>query len=155
MDTELASVWSTCVRLQVATTITDRDFVTVLTARNGVPIDKKHCNEYTDDEIDRAQRCFLCIHSERNAINQAAKLGVKLQGLNLFTLYRPCVGCANDLVQVQIGGLYYRHDYDSDGQKDYVLDMFKEVGTYVVQLEMTPEEVTFSKMLLEWKKTWQ
>jgi deoxycytidylate deaminase len=64
------------------------------------------------------------------------------------------VGCSNDIVQADIAWVYYREDYDTDGQRDYVFDMFASRKIGITKLDPTPEEISFSKMLADWRMTW-
>lgn len=151
IELDLIRQWSTCQRGRVASALVNRDSVILVPARNGTPYGQPTCRELGADP---RERCQYCIHSEKNVINHAARLGVQTQGHDIFTLKRPCIGCANDIVQANISGVYYREDYDTDNQRDYVMGMFKERGIFVRQLEPTTEELSFSKMLEDWRATW-
>lgn len=151
MAAELESMWSTCQRLAVGTVVFDNYGIIRLTSYNGAPSRVKHCNEMP--ALDG--RCPICVHSETNCNNHAASCGLDVRGMNMATLYRPCVSCANNIVQARYGALYYRYDYDTDGMQDYVLDLLKNNLAHVEKLSITKQEKDFSIMLKEWKTIWQ
>lgn len=159
MTAELESVWATCMRKRVGTIFTDPSGAILSTGRNGSPSKRPHCNKI-NNTID--WRCPFCIHSEKNGINHAARRGISLKGSFVYTLYRPCISCANDLAAVQIGSLYYRWDYDSDSSdtelhpdmkrlygsaRNYVRLTLEECGVYVEQLTMSEAEHEFSEYI--------
>lgn len=148
MDAEQKSMWSTCKRLHVGTVIVDFQGSLLSSGYNGAPYNIAHCQAGPD------ARCTDCCHSETNAINQAAKLGIMLQGSNLYTLYRPCDACSKNIIQAGIGIVYYRYEYNTDNKRDYVLNMFKEAEIHIRQLDMTEEEYSFRAALMEWRSTW-
>lgn len=145
MELELKAYWSTCQRLWVASALVDNDMMVRIPAYNGTPRHQPSCRELTTPDV----RCAFCVHSEKNTINHAAKAGVATQGLSLFTLRRPCLGCSNDIVQAGISAVFYRWDYESDSQRDYVLEMYTTNSIFFRQLEMTPLEVAFHEMMLK------
>src|SRR6478752_7887771 len=119
IELDLVSEWVTCQRGRVASALVNIDGVILVPARNGTPFGQKTCKEL-GAPLD--ERCLYCIHSEKNVINHAARQGVATNGQNLFTLKRPCIGCANAIVQAGIVAVYYRWEYDSDQHKDYVMN---------------------------------
>lgn len=150
-ELDLIKCFATCQRLKTASVITDMDFTILLTSRNGTPINSPHCNELTTPD----ERCNFCLHAEKNLINFAAKYGIRTEGLTVVTLYRPCIGCANDLVQAGISAIYYRYDYDTDGQKDYVLRLFRNNNIYYEQTPISTHEMTLVGFLEIWMDTWK
>lgn len=147
IELELNSLWSTCQRGRVASALVDNYGVVRVPARNGTPMNQPPCKVLGADPN---ERCIYCVHSERNVINMAAATGVSTKHQNLYTLKRPCISCANDIVQAQIDTVFYRWDYDTDGMKDYVLDMFRTNAVGLCQLEMTSLEISFHKMIEDW-----
>lgn len=150
IELELMAEWSTCQRRRVASALVTDDFQVLIPARNGTPRNQPHCASLTSPD----KRCEFCIHAEKNCINRAARLGIRTAGLHLVTLTRPCLGCSNDIVEADIASIYYRHDYDTDGQRDYVFDMFAKKGIHVERLAMQQQEQDFSTLLNAWRKTW-
>lgn len=150
MELELMAQWATCQRGRVASALVNMDRAILVPARNGAPYGMPACRFTEDVQV----RCQKCVHSEKNVINHAARFGVRTEGKDLFSLKRPCLSCANDIIQAGIAAVYYREDYHSDGQETYVLNMLRENQIFVIKLDMTPQEISFSKMLAEWRKTW-
>lgn len=149
IEIELKSQWATCQRLRVGSAIVD-NYVIVVPAYNGTPKNQPNCIELTDTK----ERCQFCVHSERNAINHAARLGVSTQSKELYTLYRPCLNCSNDIVQAGISAVYYRHNYDSDGMFNYVGKMFSNNNIFFKQLLYTEAEQRFTDTLNVWRELW-
>lgn len=150
IELDLISQWAICYRRRVASALVTFDGVILISSRNGRPFHEPHC---TPIDGDLSKRCFLCLHSEQNLLNIAARQGLKVEGLNLYTLLRPCISCANSIVQSRIGWVYFREDYPSDDY-DYVTNLFFNAGIGLTKLEPTPQEFSFNIMLNIWRKTW-
>lgn len=150
IELELASLWATCQRGKVASAIITMEWQVIISARNGTPRNQPHCAELTNP----VSRCQFCIHSETNLINRAARRGIATEGLQIATLKRPCLGCANNIVEAGIAAVYYREDYDTDGQRNYVFNMFEKQNIFCRQLEMTLHEKEFSYMAGIWYDGW-
>ena len=54
------------------------------------------------------------VHAEQNAVADAAKRGITLQGAVCYVTHFPCVNCAKILASAGIGEIRYRHDYRND-----------------------------------------
>ena len=63
----------------------------------------------TDDDSaerhDRPAKYFWTEHAERNAIYQAARVGIAVQGCTMYLSWFPCMDCARALVQAGIARL--------------------------------------------------
>lgn len=151
IELEVMAQWATCQRGRVASALVDQRGVILVPARNGTPIGRPTCKELGADPN---VRCPYCRHSEKNVINFAARFGVRTEGQYLYTLKRPCIDCASDIIQAGISFVYYREDYDSDGKRDYVIDMLTSSYVGIFQMRTTKQERSFSKMLAEWRQTW-
>ena len=75
----------------------------------------------------RHELCYA-IHAEQNAIIQAAKLGVSIEGATLYCTHQPCVICAKMIVNAGIARVVYGEGYPDQ----FALEIFQEAG---VQLE--------------------
>ena len=81
----------------------------------------------------RHELCYA-IHAEQNAIIQAAKLGVSIDGATLYCTHQPCVICAKMIVNAGISRVIYAEGYPDE----FSLDIFQQAG---VRLERyIPEE---------------
>lgn len=151
IELEIAALWSTCQRRRVGSALITFEWQVLITARNGTPVGQKHCQELaTPDE-----RCVYCIHSETNIINRAARMGLATQNKRMATLSRPCLGCSNNILEAGIGEIIYRDDYDTDGQKEYVMSMFRNAGIQVSKFEETPVVTAFREAIKTWEETWK
>lgn len=106
------SQWSTCRWLKTGAVVYDDDFQVLVSGYNGAARGQLHCNT---SEWTREEHRFRCLHAERNCINQAARLGIAIRGMNMATLHRPCAICAPHLVQVGIKSLTWAKSYETDG----------------------------------------
>ena len=80
----------------------------------------------------RAELCYA-IHAEQNAIIQAAKLGVSIDGATLYCTHQPCSVCAKMIINAGITRVVYQEGYPDE----FSLEIFREAG---VQLDRyTPE----------------
>ena len=79
--------------------------------------------------IPSGQRHELCyaVHAEQNAIIQAAKLGISIDGATLYCTHQPCVLCAKMIVNSGIKRVVYGEGYPDE----FSLSIFQEAGTTV------------------------
>jgi dCMP deaminase len=71
------------------------------------------------------------VHAEQNAVADAAKRGVSLQGTVCYVTHFPCVNCAKILAAAGITEVRYRHDYKNDS---LVAELFAQAGVAVTKL---------------------
>ncbi|MEE0766571.1 MAG: cytidine/deoxycytidylate deaminase family protein [Christensenellales bacterium] len=71
----------------------------------------------------RHELCYA-IHAEQNAIIQAAKLGVSIEGATLYCTHQPCVICAKMIVNAGIARVVYGEGYPDQ----FALEIFQEAG---------------------------
>lgn len=110
---------STCLRRQVgAILVVDRRLLA--TGYNGAPTGVPHCSESgclrQQMAVPSGERHELCrgLHAEQNAIIQAAKYGVHIQGATLYTTHHPCSMCAKVAINAGVRRIVCRHDYPDD-----------------------------------------
>ena len=110
------------------------------TGYNGAPAGVKTCVERGEClrrkmNIPSGQRQELCyaVHAEQNAIIQAAKLGVSIDGATLYCTHQPCVMCAKMIVNSGIVRVVYQEGYPDE----FAIEILKEGG---VQLERYCED---------------
>lgn len=125
---------STCLRHHIGTIIV-KDKRILTTGYNGAPKNFPHCLETgcIRDKlaIKSGERTEVCnaVHSEQNAIIQAAVHGVSIEGSVLYTTHQPCSLCSKMIINAGIVRVVYGHDYpDIRG-----LDMMRSVGIEVVR----------------------
>lgn len=71
------------------------------------------------------------VHAEQNAVADAAKRGIPLEGAVAYVTHFPCVNCAKILASAGIGTVKYRNDYKND---PIALDLLTQAGVAVVKL---------------------
>ena len=132
----LIAEWSSCYRKGRAIgAVIVKDKRIMTTGYNGAPAGLKTCRERGECMRDRLKiesgtRAELCyaIHAEQNAILQAAKLGISIDGGVIYCTHQPCSVCAKMIVNVGIKRVIYEQGYPDP----FSLEIFKEAG---VQLE--------------------
>lgn len=116
-----------------------RDDVLLSTGYNGFP---RGAHDDVDTRHERPAKYKWTEHAERNAIYNAARNGVALDGAVMVLPWYPCMDCARAIVQVGIGQLVC-HKPNWDDAKwgaDFVAarELFGECGVKVVYVEVTP-----------------
>tara|TARA_B100000989_G_scaffold48303_1_gene31505 strand:- start:765 stop:1253 length:489 start_codon:yes stop_codon:yes gene_type:complete len=71
------------------------------------------------------------VHAEQNAISDAARRGVSLEGATIYITHFPCINCAKILAAAGIKRIKYHRDYRND---DLVKDILAECGLALEQL---------------------
>jgi len=102
---------ATCDRLKVGAVLV-KDKHIISTGYNGSLSGEPHCDEIGHDIVDN--HCIRVVHSEVNAIAQAAKLGISTQGTTLYCNYLPCYNCLKTIISAGVINVYYRHSYRPD-----------------------------------------
>lgn len=108
------------------------------TGYNGAPAGVKSCVERSECmrrklNIPSGTRHELCyaIHAEQNAIIQAAKLGVSIEGATLYCTHQPCVICAKMIVNSGISRVVYGEGYPDE----FAMQMFEMAGVKIERYE--------------------
>lgn len=108
---------STCSRASVGAVIV-RDRRILATGYNGAPSGMPHCTEVgcliyesTTPSGDLLRNCWRTIHAEMNAIAQAARSGVNIDGASIYVTHSPCVQCMKVLANSGIKAVFYDRPY--------------------------------------------
>lgn len=94
---------STCLRRQVGAVMVKDKYI-LATGYNGTPSGIRHCSEVgclrEQMNVPSGERHELCrgLHAEQNAIIQAAKHGVNIDGATLYCTHSPCIICGKMLI---------------------------------------------------------
>ena len=116
------STWSTCVRnqRQVGSVIV-RDKRIIATGFNGAPSGVTSCQERgycLRDKLGIAsgtrQEVCYSTHAEQNALVQAAKMGIEVDGATMYITHRPCVICTKLLINAGIKRVVYAEHYPDE-----------------------------------------
>ncbi|MDR2512765.1 MAG: dCMP deaminase [Puniceicoccales bacterium] len=75
------------------------------------------------------------VHAEQNAIADAAKRGVALEGATAYVTHYPCVGCAKILAAAGISAVKYLHDYKND---PLVAELFAQAHVTITKIAGKP-----------------
>jgi dCMP deaminase len=140
---EAVSKRSTCDRGKTGCVIVkDRRIMT--TGYVGSPTGLPHCDEVGhdmrkvfDDSGNVSQHCVRTLHAEQNAIIQAAKFGISLDGATLFCKMTPCRRCAMMIINSGIKRVVCEKHYHAD--KD-TIELFKLAGIELVVINEDVEE---------------
>lgn len=84
----------------------------------GTPPGFPHCDEVghllkkvIDEDGTVRQHCVRTIHAEQNAISQAARYGIPLEGTTLYCTMEPCRVCAMLIISVGIKKVVVKRRY--------------------------------------------
>lgn len=83
-------------------------------------------------------------HAEANAVAQAARLGIAVEGATVYVTLAPCIICTKLLAAARIEEVYYEHDYESSDRTrdDYWQSIFRESGIRVWRkISLSPESL--------------
>jgi len=128
----LVSTWTSCHnegRAIGAVIVKDKRVMT--TGYNGAPAGLTTCKEKGEclrrklgvQSGTRAEVCFA-IHAEQNAIIQAAKLGISIDGGTLYCTHQPCSVCTRMIINAGIHRVVYENGYPDD----FSLELFHQAG---------------------------
>lgn len=132
---------STCDRGRSGS-ITVQDKRILSTGYVGAPAGIAHCDDaghemhtVTKDDGSESQHCIRTTHAEQNAIAQAARVGVSLEGATLYVYMTPCYTCAKIIINAGIERVVAQKDYHASQRSK---EIFAEAG---VQLDIKQDEV--------------
>jgi dCMP deaminase len=115
---------STCDRKHVGAVIV-RDKTILSTGYNGSVRGLPHCDDVGHMMVDG--HCVATIHAEANAIIQAAKNGVRVDGADIYITASPCWNCFKIVSNAGIKNIYYGEFY----RDDRIFDAAKQLGMHV------------------------
>jgi dCMP deaminase len=102
---------STCARKHVGAVI-ERDKIILATGYNGSLRGLDHCDDV--GHLMEEGHCVRTVHAEANALVQAARNGVRVEGASIYVTASPCFNCfkliANAGVTRIIFGEFYRDE---------------------------------------------
>ncbi len=149
--TEMVGSRGTCDRGRAGCVIT-RDKRIVATGYVGSPTNLSHCDEVghemstaIDYDGKESRHCVRTTHAEQNAICQAARFGISLDGASLYCKMTPCYVCAKMIINAGIKSVICAQDYHGGSRSK---EIFAEAGikfkllsnNMVTYPDMAPEE---------------
>ena len=132
---EFVSTWTSCARAGRAIgAVIVRDKRILTTGYNGAPAGVTPCRDKGYCMRDRlaiasgtqAEKCYA-VHAEQNAIIQAAKLGINIDGSTLYCTHQPCILCAKMIANAGIGRVVYEQGYPDE----FALEILREANVTV------------------------
>ena len=136
---ELVATWTSCYQenRQIGAVIVKNKRI-MTTGYNGAPAGVRTCRERGEClrrtmNIPSGTRQEVCYatHAEQNAIIQAAKMGVNIDGATLYCTHQPCSQCAKMIINAGIVRVVYRHGYPDE----FSMALFREAGVQVEQYD--------------------
>jgi dCMP deaminase len=83
----------------------------------------------------QTQHCVRTVHAEQNAITQAARRGISLEGSTLYVRMTPCRTCSMLIINTGIERVVCQKKYHAANESE---DMLKEAG---IRLDYLSEEL--------------
>jgi dCMP deaminase len=118
---------STCPRKHVGAVIV-RDKTILSTGYNGSIRGAPHCTDVGC--LMENDHCVRTVHAEANALVQAARNGVRLEGAEIYVTASPCFNCFKLIANAGIRKVYYGEFY----RDDKVIRFAEELGIEMVHL---------------------
>lgn len=138
---ELVGSRSTCDR-GYAGTVVVKDKRILATGHSGSPIGLPHCDDVghemhtaTSEDGIVSQHCIRTTHSETNAIANAARFGISIDGAAMYSKMVPCYTCAKIVINSGIKRFVAIRDYHASERSKEIL---KQAG---VKLEIVNKQV--------------
>ena len=118
---------STCDRKHVGAVVV-RERTILSTGYNGSIRGMPHCDD-VDHDLENGH-CVATVHAEANAIIQAAKNGVQVDGAEIYTTASPCWNCFKLIANSGIREIYYGEFYRDEKS----LQVAGKIGIRLVDL---------------------
>ena len=126
-----AATRSTCDRKHVGAVIV-RDKTILSTGYNGSIRGLPHCDEV--GHLMENDHCVATVHAEANAIIQAAKNGVLIDGAMIYVTASPCWNCFKQIANAGIRRIVYGEFYRDER-------IFDVAGRLAIDLMLLPSHV--------------
>lgn len=162
---KIVSVRSTCNSRKVGAVIV-RENRLLTTGYNGAVHGAPHCIDRGPDfclrrtigahDADKYNYC-LSSHAEVNAIDQAARFGISLEGGTLYCTLEPCNWCFKQLIQAGIKEIYFEQSYDSRNKRfdEYwrgIMETYQGISVFQ-QISVSPEALSMVGAVLSGTST--
>ena len=119
---------STCDRKHVGAVIV-RDKNILATGYNGSIRGLGHCDE--EGHMLEDGHCVRTIHAEANAVIQAAKNGVRIEGASIYVTASPCWGCFKMIANAGLNRIVYGEFY----RDQRIFEFAQKLGIELVKVE--------------------
>jgi dCMP deaminase len=131
---QVVSTRSTCERKYVGAVIV-RDRTILSTGYNGSIRGMPHCTDV--GHMMEAGHCVATIHAECNAILQAAKNGVMIEGGTLYVTASPCWNCFKQSANAGLIRICYGEFY----RDERIFEVAAQIGVELVHIPVDGEAV--------------
>ena len=112
----------------------------------GSPIGLPHCDDVghemhkvTNEHGADSMHCIRTAHAEQNAIAQAARFGVALNGSTIYCYMTPCYTCAKSIIAAGIEKVVCHKDYHASKRSKQIFKLA------AIELEIINKEVELYK----------
>jgi len=160
---KLAATRSTCLSRPAGAVIV-KDKQVLATGYNGSMPGVAHCSQEGScyrrrvgaSDAGKYDNC-RSIHSEANAIAQAAKRGVTIEGSSIYVTLFPCYVCTKLLASAGIKKLYYEYEYISpDAKRDGLWrEALHGVGIETEKVDLSSEIILKTMLNLVSGTSWR
>ena len=136
---EILSQLSKCVSYKVGAVIV-KDGRIISSGVNGTPSKFVNCNKVfnENDFVRDSHHAFsekYEIHAELNAILNAAKTGISIEGADIYVNYQPCYNCLKNIAGSGIRRIFYRNFYDKfEEDEEFFMNLSKN-GLQVINIQ--------------------
>ena len=136
--------WSSCYQenRQVGAVIAKNKRI-LTTGYNGASAGIKSCKEKGEClrrklNIPSGTRHEVCYatHAEQNAIIQAAKMGICIDGATLYCTHQPCSICTKMIINSGIKRVVYKEGYPDK----FSIELFAEAGVTIEKFDGEPKQ---------------
>jgi len=134
--TEVASR-ATCDRKHVGAVIV-RDKSILATGYNGSVRGLGHCDD--EGHLMEEGHCVRTVHAEANAIVQAAKNGMRIEGASIYVTASPCWGCFRLIANAGIVRICFGEFY----RDQKIFDVSQKLGIELVDFSKSVEKATIA-----------
>jgi len=124
----VVSTRATCDRNHVGAVIV-RDKNILSTGYNGSIRGLPHCDEVGHEMV--GGHCVRTVHAEANAIIQAARHGVRIDGADIYTTASPCWECFKLIANAGIRRIFYGEFY----REEKVFDIAHQLGIELIRID--------------------
>lgn len=129
--------WTSCIRRPVGAVIVKNHRI-LTTGYNGSPQGILSCRERgvcLRDKLQipsgtRQEMCYA-IHAEQNAVVQAAKTNVSVDGATIYVTHQPCSLCTRILINAGIKRIVYAEGYPDE----FSIQLLKEAGIQIEKID--------------------
>jgi dCMP deaminase len=128
---DLVGSRGTCDRGRLGCVIV-KDKRVIATGYVGSPLGIAHCDEIghemhtvTHEDGSQSRHCIRTTHAEQNAICQAARTGIPLEGATIYQKMTPCYVCAKMIINSGIKRVVCQKNYHGSGR---AAELFAETG---------------------------